>query len=78
MFLGNGDGTFTPLPATIPSNTGGRPIAVGDFNGDGKADLVLSNDDTEGQYDLATETVLLGKGTEPFPSARFPALSPRE
>ena len=44
--LGNGDGTFTLLPPQlIPSQTGPSygPFAVGDFNGDGKVDLILHN-----------------------------------
>jgi hypothetical protein len=41
ILFGNGDGTFTPGTA-IQSNRiyGPTAIAVGDFNGDGKADLV--------------------------------------
>jgi len=43
--LGNGDGTFTPLPPVkLPANIGNPEIssfAIGDFNGDGKTDLVL-------------------------------------
>jgi|GEM_PF-3471134 len=37
VFLGNGDGTFGP-----PTVTGGgfSPLAVGDFNGDGKPDII--------------------------------------
>jgi hypothetical protein len=44
VFLGNGDGTFTaapgsPIPGTAAS---GSVLALGDLNGDGKADLVTS------------------------------------
>ena len=42
ILLGNGDGTFQP-----PANVGGfiTPtwIAVGDFNGDGKLDLAVTD-----------------------------------
>jgi hypothetical protein len=42
VLLGNGEGTFQP---EVGYFTGGRPecVAVGDFNGDGKLDLVVTN-----------------------------------
>jgi hypothetical protein len=39
-YLGNGDGTFT-LKSTTPTSSGGY-LALGDFNHDGKLDLVSS------------------------------------
>jgi len=39
VLLGNGDGTFQPA---IPYVLGGSQAVVGDFNNDGKADLVVS------------------------------------
>ena len=43
VLLGNGDGTFKQA-VKVPSNSGMFPgsIAVGDFNGDGKPDLVVA------------------------------------
>jgi len=44
ILLGNGDGTFAPAPGSAPV-TGNNPtsVAVGDFNGDGVADLAVAN-----------------------------------
>ena len=47
VLLGNGDGTFTPAPApafpyAVGTSNSGPNLASGDFNNDGKLDLVLS------------------------------------
>jgi hypothetical protein len=42
ILLGNGDGTFQP-PLTFSAGFGPVAVAVGDFNGDGKQDLVTAN-----------------------------------
>ncbi|HEY3837081.1 MAG TPA: FG-GAP-like repeat-containing protein [Bryobacteraceae bacterium] len=45
LLPGNGDGTFQ-VPKSVPDQSGNNfssSVAVGDFNGDGKADLVLAN-----------------------------------
>jgi hypothetical protein len=42
VLLGNGDGTLQ-APATVASVPGTVGVAVGDFNNDGKPDLVISN-----------------------------------
>ena len=59
VLLGNGNGTFGPKQSFA---TGVTPVsvAVGDFNGDGKSDLVTG--------DLASNTasVLLGNGNGTF------------
>jgi uncharacterized repeat protein (TIGR01451 family) len=63
VFLGNGDGTF-PLKPNYIYNVGSAPvsIAVGDFNGDGRADLVVTN------YG-GNLSVLLGNGDGTFQAA---------
>lgn len=41
ILFGNGDGTFQPSVSRM-TNTPGRQVATGDFNGDGNADIVIS------------------------------------
>ena len=46
VFFGAGDGTFTA--ATYPRPILGLPVAVGDFNGDGKQDLIVTGTSYDG------------------------------
>jgi hypothetical protein len=63
LFLGRGNGTFqTPIVST-PGGIG-RTVATGDFNGDGKPDVVLI-DNTDNEVLL-----LLGNGNGTFSPAR--------
>jgi hypothetical protein len=52
LLLGNGDGSFRPY--TIYANAGGETIATGDFNNDGKRDVV-----TVGNLGASFATILL-------------------
>ena len=65
IFLGQGNGTFTPV-ATEPA-VGYSPttIVTGDLNGDGILDLAVANL-TSNSSQPATVTVLLGKGDGTF------------
>src|SRR5262249_41496754 len=58
IFLGNGDGTFqAAVPySTTTGSIGPDAIATGDFDGDGKTDLAISEQDNN------TVSILLGNG----------------
>ncbi len=59
LWLGNGDGTFQPpSPIWAETGAGGKPIAMGDLNHDGKPDLVVGT-----PYGVG---VLLGNGDGTF------------
>src|SRR5439155_6917772 len=64
VLLGKGDGTF-PAPLNTPAGTGALSwvhsisVATGDFNGDGKLDLAVANQDT-------SVSVLLSNGDGTF------------
>ena len=58
-FLGNGDGTFR-LPATYAVGTNPQGVAIGDLDGDGNPDLVVTSASTR------AFTALLGRGDGTF------------
>ncbi len=63
IFLGNGDGTFQP-PQSYPGiNTYAMGLSTGDFNGDGKADILFT-------YWVGA-AVLLGNGDGTFQAAVY-------
>jgi hypothetical protein len=62
ILLGNGDGTFQFAPqGPIPVESFPNRVAVGDFNGDGIADLLVA-----AQTSGTTLDILLGKGDGTF------------
>jgi hypothetical protein len=65
ILLGNGDGTFQPRTDFGVGESTGFAIAAGDFNDDGRMDLVVSDNDPNGQV----ITVLLNaSGAGPSPA----------
>ena len=65
VLLGNGDGTFR-IARTYTSGINPQDVVIGDFNGDGKPDLAVANNND------ATISVLLGNGDGTFgPRATF-------
>jgi hypothetical protein len=69
IFLGNGDGTFTVAGSSpaIGMNPGG--ITTADINGDGNADLVVSQMDSTGKGEIA---VFFGHGDGTFTQSSSP------
>ena len=71
VLLGNGDGTFGPAQrfAASDGSVGPTSVAVGDVNGDGRADLVLREQGFGGDNFDTRLGVLLGNGDGTFKSA---------
>jgi uncharacterized protein (TIGR03437 family) len=66
IFLGHGDGTFA-APVAYPAGPVTSSIGVGDFNGDGKLDLAITNAGSQiDPTQTGAVTFLLGKGDGTF------------
>lgn len=68
--LGNGDGTFQ-TKKDFPAGSAPQSIAAGDFNLDGRPDLVVAND-----FSGSTVALLLGNGDGTFQSPTTYATGP--
>jgi hypothetical protein len=62
---GRGDGTFAPPAQVVPVGTNTSDVAVGDFNGDGRLDAVVGEDQDE-----SVVYVLFGNGDGTLGAAR--------
>ncbi|MGA1983931.1 MAG: FG-GAP-like repeat-containing protein, partial [Acidobacteriaceae bacterium] len=66
ILLGNGDGTFTPVGATPATGLVPVSLGVGDFNGDGKADLTTADTGIAPPPGSSAASILLGNGNGTF------------
>jgi Bacterial Ig-like domain (group 3)/FG-GAP-like repeat/IPT/TIG domain len=68
VLLGNGDGTLQSPVEYDPGGQGGWSVAVGDVNGDGKPDLIMTFDCIPGSpgCQAAWTSVFLGNGNGTF------------
>jgi hypothetical protein len=67
VLLGNGDGTFQPAVNYNSGGDGSSSAAVGDFNGDGIPDIVVTNScQSESCQSDGTVGVMLGNGDGTF------------
>jgi hypothetical protein len=69
VLLGNGDGTFRAAVTYASGGFGANAIAVGDVNGDGKADVVVADDCADSACTSSVVGVLLGNGDGTFRAA---------
>jgi hypothetical protein len=65
ILLGNGDGTFQPA-TSITAGKNATRIATGDFNSDGKSDLIVVRAGDTSLSDNGDATIFLGNGDGTF------------
>jgi FG-GAP-like repeat/FG-GAP repeat len=63
VLFGNGNGTFQPAVTLTTGGSESQGIAIADFNGDSKPDIVVAN------FGSASVSVFLGNGTGSFQNA---------
>jgi len=70
VLLGNGNGTFQPAQSFSSAGYKTNFVAVGDFNGDGNPDLVMTSQCQDTSCRNGGVSVLLGNGNGTFQSAQ--------
>ena len=71
VLLGNGNGTFQPAQTYASGGATAVSVVTGDFNGDGKNDLVVANQcQSGGRCSNGSVGVLLGNGDGTFQQRR--------
>lgn len=58
IFVGNGDGTFTPLPSTAAAGNNPSSVTAGDFDNDGDLDVVSTNESADNLTIIINEAPL--------------------
>jgi len=66
VLLGNGDGTFQAPMAYASGGQFGTSLKIADVNGDGKSDLLMTNQCADSNCTSSTVGVLLGNGDGTF------------
>jgi hypothetical protein len=66
VLLGNGDGTFKAVVTYASGGVNDSSVAVADVNGDGKPDLIISNQCTDNNCATGSVGVLMGNGDGTF------------
>lgn len=71
VLLGKGDGTFVPAQTYASGGNNTAAVATGDFNQDGRPDLVLANQcQSQNNCPSGSVSVLLGNGDGTFQAAQ--------
>src|SRR5207237_2797638 len=65
ILLGNGNGTFTPFATAANAGLTPTAVAAADLNGDGKADLIITNNNGFN----STVSILISNGDGTFKTA---------
>src|SRR5438477_2188800 len=66
VLMGNGDGTFQAVVTYLSGGVAASSVAIADVNGDGKPDLVVSNQCADSSCAIGSLGVLLGNGDGTF------------
>ncbi len=73
VMLGNGDGTFQQAVSYVVDTFNGFSFTAGDFNSDGKTDLIVSDSSTNYEF-----SILLGNGDGTFQPQHAVKIGPKD